>query len=70
MPSPTAKRPYRLRLPGPTAVPERVLEALAGPVLNHRGPEFREVMIEAANLAQPILGTSNQVMFFGASGTG
>ena len=70
MPSPTAKRPYRLRLPGPTAVPERVLEALAGPVLNHRGPEFRDVMIEAAKLAQPILGTSNQVMFFGASGTG
>ena len=70
MPPPTAKRPYRLRLPGPTAVPERVLEALAGPVLNHRGPEFRDVMIEAAKLAQPILGTANQVMFFGASGTG
>ncbi|MEE8502451.1 MAG: alanine--glyoxylate aminotransferase family protein, partial [Kiloniellales bacterium] len=66
----TAKRPYRLRLPGPTAVPERVRAALAGPVLNHRGPEFREVMIEAAKLAQPILGTTNQVMFFGASGTG
>jgi aspartate aminotransferase-like enzyme len=27
-------------------------------------------MIEAAKLAQPILGTANQVMFFGSSGTG
>ncbi len=52
----TDKRPYRLRLPGPTAVPERVRAALAGPVLNHRGPEFREVMIEAAKLARDAAG--------------
>ena len=34
--------PYRLRLPGPTAVPERVLRALARPMIAHRGPEFLE----------------------------
>ena len=34
---------YRLRLPGPITVPERVRLAVARPILNHRGPEFREI---------------------------
>ena len=29
---------YRLRLPGPIAVPERVRAAIARPVVSHRGP--------------------------------
>ncbi len=61
---------YRLRLPGPTAVPERVRQAMAGPIVSHRGPEFKEVMTDTAELMQPILGTSNQVLLFGSSGTG
>ena len=40
------RRPYRLRLPGPTAVPERVRQALTRPVVNHRGPEFGAVVRE------------------------
>ena len=35
-----ASLPYRLRLPGPTAVPDRVLQAAAQPMIAHRGPEF------------------------------
>jgi len=62
--------PYRLRLPGPTAVPERVQKAIAGPVLNHRGPEFTDIVKATVSLAQPILGTENDVMFFASSGTG
>jgi aspartate aminotransferase-like enzyme len=61
---------YRLRLPGPTAVPERVREALARPVLNHRGPEFREILRETSSLAQTVLGTANDVLFYASSGTG
>ena len=38
---------YRLRLPGPTAVPERVRQAIALPALNHRGPEFRATFARA-----------------------
>ncbi len=61
---------YRLRLPGPTAVPERVRQAIAQPVLSHRGPEFRAIFRRAEQLIQPILGTSNPVLFFASSGTG
>jgi len=62
--------PYRLRLPGPTAVPERVRMALAEPVVAHRGPEFAEVMAETAKMIKPVLGTTNDVMVFTSSGTG
>lgn len=61
---------YRLRLPGPTDVPERVRQALARPALNHRGPEFRTQLAQAEALLQPILGTTNRVLFFASTGTG
>ena len=61
---------YRLRLPGPTAVPERVRNALAAPILNHRGPEFRNIVEETVCRVQEVMGTSNEVMFFACSGTG
>ncbi|WP_422368645.1 pyridoxal-phosphate-dependent aminotransferase family protein [Pelagibius sp.] len=63
-------KPYRLRLPGPTAVPERIRMALAKPVVAHRGPEFAEVMAETGQLIKPLLGTDNDVMAFTSSGTG
>jgi len=61
---------YRLRLPGPTEVPERVRQALARPVVNHRGPEFRAELARAETLIQPVLGTKGRVLFFACSGTG
>ncbi|HEY6392194.1 MAG TPA: hypothetical protein VIX89_12995, partial [Bryobacteraceae bacterium] len=62
--------PYRLRLPGPTAVPERVRQAMAQPTLSHRGPEFIAILERVEELMKPILGTRNPVMFFASSGTG
>jgi aspartate aminotransferase-like enzyme len=51
-------------------VPERVRQAVARPVVNHRGPEFRATLAHAEALIQPVLGTSNRVLLFAASGTG
>jgi len=62
--------PYRLRLPGPTTVPKRVRQALAQPVVNHRGPEFSAVVRDIETRLQPIMGTKNAVLLFAASGTG
>ncbi len=62
--------PYRLRLPGPTAVPERVRNAMARPMLSHRGPEFTEILRRSEEMLQPILGTRNHVLFFASTGTG
>ncbi len=61
---------YRLRLPGPTEVPERVRQATARPVVNHRGPEFRETLARTEALLQPLFGTTNRILFFASSGTG
>ena len=67
---PDTQYPYRLRLPGPVAVPERVRHAISAPMLNHRGPEFRAILSRVEELIKPVLGTDNPVMFFASSGTG
>jgi aspartate aminotransferase-like enzyme len=67
---PRAPTGYRLRLPGPVEVPERVRLATAQAVLNHRGAEFRSQLAFAEQALQPVIGTGNRVLFFAASGTG
>lgn len=66
----TAAPAYRLRLPGPTTVPERVREAMARPMISHRGPEFTGLVRRCEEMLQPVLGTRNRVLFFASSGTG
>ncbi|MBI3513912.1 MAG: alanine--glyoxylate aminotransferase family protein [Proteobacteria bacterium] len=68
--SDTAALPYRLRLPGPTTVPERVRQALAAPVLNHRGPEFHAQFEAIQTALRPIFGTTGPILVFPGSGTG
>ncbi|MGD8810445.1 MAG: hypothetical protein PVG24_12620 [Gammaproteobacteria bacterium] len=67
---PSEHLPYRLRLPGPTIVPERVRLAMARPVVNHRGPEFAAVLQEIAPRLQQMMGTTNDVLLLASSGTG
>ena len=59
-----------LQIPGPTNVPDRVLQAMARPVLDHRGPEFAELAREVLEGIRPIFQTSGPVLMFPASGTG
>ena len=67
---PNTALPYRLRLPGPVPVPERVQKAIARHIVNHRGPEFRAMYARVQELARPVFGTSSPILFFAASGTG
>jgi aspartate aminotransferase-like enzyme len=60
---------YRLRLPGPAAIPERVRAATALPMLSHRGPEFRAILDEVTTLMRVVLGTTQEVFLLGGSGT-
>jgi len=60
---------YRLRLPGPAAIPERVRAATALPILSHRGPEFRAILEEVTTLMRGVLGTTQEVFLLGGSGT-
>lgn len=63
-------KPYRLRLPGPTAVPERVLQATARPIVNHRGPEFAGQFAEVVEMLRPVIGTANDILVYASSGSG
>ena len=59
-----------LRIPGPTPVPEDVLEASAQPMINHRGPEFKELIYGVTAKLKKVFFTENDVLILTASGTG
>lgn len=59
-----------LLLPGPTPVPERIVRAMSKPVINHRGPEFKEILGEVTEGVKNVYRTSHNVLIYPASGTG
>jgi aspartate aminotransferase-like enzyme len=59
-----------LLLPGPTPVPERVVRAMSKPVINHRGPEFRQILGDVIEGVKQIYRTQHNVLIYPASGTG
>ena len=59
-----------IMLPGPTNVPDRILKAMSKPMINHRGPEFRELLTRISHNAQYAFQTKNDVFVFSSSGTG
>ena len=62
--------PTNLRIPGPTPCPPEVLQAAAGEMINHRGPEFADLLERLATGIQPFFGTDQEVLIISASGTG
>ena len=63
------KKNYLLS-PGPTPVPERVLLAMAKPVIHHRTPQFSSLFRGCLEKLKPIFGTKNDVIILSSSGTG
>lgn len=61
---------YRLLTPGPVAVPERVLLAMAQPVINHRAPAFIPVIAEVRENLKKVFQTQHDVLILASSGTG
>src|SRR6266511_297034 len=59
-----------LRIPGPTPVPPDVLEAVAHPMVNHRGREFAALISRVAERLKEFYQTSNDVLILSTSGTG
>ena len=56
-------------LPGPVKLHPRVLQAMAAPAMNHRGPEFKEILSEIRGLTQYLFGTRGAVAVLSGSGT-
>ncbi|MBI3794172.1 MAG: alanine--glyoxylate aminotransferase family protein [Nitrospinae bacterium] len=63
------KKSYLLS-PGPTPVPERVLLAMAQPVIHHRTPQFSKIFAEAAEKLKTLFHTKNDIIILSSSGTG
>jgi len=62
--------PQLIMLPGPTNVPARVMRAMSKPIINHRGPEFREMFKRVTENLQYVFETKNDVIVLSSSGTG
>ena len=60
----------QLRVPGPTPCPPEVLKAMAWQMVNHRGPEFHEMLTEVTENLKKVFQTKNDVLLLTGSGTG
>ncbi len=60
----------QLRIPGPTPCPPEVLQAMAWPMINHRGPEFKRILHDVTDKLKQIFQTKNDVFILTGSGTG
>ena len=59
-----------LRVPGPTPVPKDILEVMGQPMINHRGPEFFELISKTTEQLKQVFMTRGDLYILTASGTG
>ena len=63
-------RPF-LQIPGPTLVPDRIVRAMAQPIIDHRGPKFSALVHECLDgLGEVFKTTHGHVVLYPGSGTG
>ncbi|MCP4780958.1 MAG: aminotransferase class V-fold PLP-dependent enzyme [Hyphomicrobium sp.] len=61
---------HYLQIPGPTPIPERILNAMSRQIIDHRGPEFQELVKRVLTNVKTLFKTKNPVILFPSSGTG
>ena len=59
-----------LRIPGPTALPPSVREAGGRQMVNHRGEEFKALLLRVSEGMKPFFGTEHDVIMLTCAGTG
>src|SRR3546814_11328047 len=59
-----------LNIPGPTNIPDRVLQAMHRPALDFQAPEFIEVQQECLENLKKVMKTDAEVMIYVYSGHG
>jgi aspartate aminotransferase-like enzyme len=60
----------QLRIPGPTPCPPEVLQAMAWPMINHRGAEFHQMLTDITEKMKQVFQTKNDLYVLTGSGTG
>ncbi|MEM1569500.1 MAG: alanine--glyoxylate aminotransferase family protein [Candidatus Bathyarchaeia archaeon] len=59
-----------LMIPGPTTPAQRVMLAMSRPLINHRGPEFKQLLEEVQADLKYVFQTENPIVILTSSGTG
>jgi len=59
-----------LQVPGPTNIPDRVLQAMAFPSMDHRGPDFQNLSNSILKKIKLIFKSEDPVVIFPSAGTG
>ena len=59
-----------LRIPGPTPVPDDILQVLSTQMINHRGPEFKALLYRVTERLKTVFATQNDMFILSSSGTG
>ncbi len=63
-------RPF-LQIPGPTLVPDRIVRAMAQPIIDHRGPKFAALVHDCLDGLKEVFRTSRgHIVLYPGSGTG
>jgi len=60
----------QLRIPGPTPLPEEVLQSMSKQMINHRSPEFRAIIERITAGLKKAFQTKNDIFVLSSSGTG
>jgi aspartate aminotransferase-like enzyme len=60
----------QLRVPGPTPCPKEVLQTMSRQMINHRGPEFAQLLANVTNKLKQMFQTKNDLFLLTGSGTG
>ena len=60
----------QLRIPGPTPCPKEVLQAMSRQMINHRGPQFTQLLNDATAKLKELFQTKADVFLLTGSGTG
>ncbi|MRN61029.1 MAG: aminotransferase class V-fold PLP-dependent enzyme [Nitrosopumilales archaeon] len=61
---------YLVMLPGPTNVPDRVMNAMLTHIINHRSDDFRRLYKTIVEKTQRVFQTQNDIVLLTTSGTG
>jgi aspartate aminotransferase-like enzyme len=61
---------YLVMLPGSTNVPNRIMNAMLAPIINHRGDDFRVLYKAIVEKTQQVFQTNGEIILLTTSGTG
>ena len=58
-----------LRIPGPIPVPDDILDEMSRPMINHRGPEYKDLLFSTTDRLKRVFETKGDVWIITGSGT-